>query len=324
MKNFCLILTSVVLLGCSPKVMDLKTASNLNTPEAYRSFLFHSESEDERFAARLKLETLLYFQLKQSTGIAPVITFLHEFPKGKHHREAHRLLATRRAERALSSKGVWPLIRFLHYHPRHPMGKQVRKVLEARWFEQLEKTPTITGIRRYLDYFPLGIHFRPAMERLAALELAKLGDNPSPEALSLLSIAYADTKAGARAKAALARMRHLEVLIAGEFHAVAALLLREKNLPGDLVAASLKRHMQRAVLSLDGKTLESLCSLTTHYTCPKQLSLAMKRWKGLSKARHNGLLQMVRKAAPFVPYPSLKTLTVAMNSTDLRTIWIAL
>ncbi len=315
---------SLILISCTPTAMDLTTAEKRNTPEAYRAFLFHATGDDEKFAARQKLEHLVFGRLAVSRGIAPVITFLHEFPDGRHHKEARALLATRRGRRALAATTVWPLIRFLHYHPGDPLAKKVRGVLEQRWFEALSRQPAISGLRRYLDYFPSGLHYSAAMEMLATLELKKLGDNPSPEALSLLSIAYANTRAGARAKAALARMRHLEILIAGDFPQVAALLLDTPDLPKELVRSSLNRHLGRAILALDHTTMTRICALSSHIVCPAPVLAAAARWKKLSTAARKTLAEKVSRAAPYRPFPSLKTLTVAMNSSDLRTVWIAL
>ncbi len=315
-----------LLVSCGPPKMTYKRAKTLHTPQSYRAFLYENTkgNEEERFAATRELERLLFLRVKRTHGTAPILTFLHEFPKGRHATQARELLTRRRAQKALATRKVWPLIRFLHYHPAAKESAKVRETLECRWWQTLLKTPSSKGLRAYLDYFPAGIYLKPAMELLGAQELKKLGPHPSPNALRLLAVAFSETKAGKIAQRRLKKLRNLELLITGSLSTVLKQLSTSRNLPLSLVASTLWRHQEQAIYALDLSALEKLCALPKPYACPTPLATALIRWKRLPKTQLKRLRQLANRAKPFTARPSLRTLRYALAASDLRTNWIAL
>jgi hypothetical protein len=323
------LLYSVILLlsltiSCTQNKADWTSAKNKNSVKSYRKFIFFSTNEEKVFAAKLRLEKLLFHRLLSSKGVAAVITFLHEFPKGKHHKQARLLLEKRRAIAAIKTQEVWPLIRILHYHRNSPSSKKIKTILEKRWWIKIKLNPTGEKIRRFLDFFPNSKFLKPAREILAELDYKTLGKNPDPEKVRLFAIAFSETKYGNLAKQDLNKIRNIEILITGSFKSLVKIVKNKVSLPQQFLKISLKRHFNEAVYDLDHKKLKKVCELSSLFKCDKWQESTIKRWENLKGNRLKSLKNIVQKARSWRPLPSISSLAVALESDDLRTVWIAL
>ena len=163
MKTYILPLSAALLAALSACHSAYETARDLDTAEAYRSFLRDHPQDPSAEAARSRLSELEFLEARRQHTLPAYKRFLTAFPEAPRARDAQLLIEGIRFETAAAKDTSEAWLAFLRDHSQGSHAKEARKRLEDADYRALGSEASAKDIRLFL-----GRH--PSTERRSALE----------------------------------------------------------------------------------------------------------------------------------------------------------
>ncbi|MGM0596905.1 MAG: hypothetical protein ACQES9_07685 [Myxococcota bacterium] len=320
---FILFTTAILLSNCSSSAPGWKETKSIDTAVAYRKFLTNNPDTDEAYAAKIKLQNILYNRVKNLDELAAAKFLLHQFPSPAFRKKILKDLARKRARRALKSKDVWLMKRFLMLHPEAEQRDKIKKTLEKVWYQQLKASPDLEQLKHFLSFFSDSIYRKPARELLAKLEYKKLGSKPAESKLRLFALQYQHTKYGKKAIKQLVDKANIHRVLTGSLKELKIVLQQHPDISQKFILAALNRHLEKAITDVDPTKLEIVCGFKKYNLCSKNIKNIIPLWKKYSKSKKELIRSLVQKSLEWKPTASPVALEYALNSNNLRTNRIA-
>ncbi|MDA3863852.1 MAG: hypothetical protein PF689_08300, partial [Deltaproteobacteria bacterium] len=314
---------TIFFSNCSSPAPNWKKTKSIDTAVAYRKFLTNNPDTDEAYAAKIKLQNILYNRVKNLDEIAAAKFILYQFPSPAFRKKIWNNLARKRAKRALKSKDVWLMKRFLMLHPETEQRDKIKKTLEKVWYQQLKANPNLEQLKHFLSFYSSSVYKKPARELLAKLEYQKLGGKPDESDLRLFALKYQHTKYGKKAIKQLVNKANIHRGLIGSLEDLKRVLKQHPDISQKFIRAALNRHLETAITEIDPAKLEIVCGFPKFNLCSKSIKKIIPLWKKYSPAKKRMIRNLVHKSIAWKPEASPIALEYALNSNNLRTNRIA-
>jgi len=157
-----LIGSTIICSSCSSPIADFEKAKEIDTIEAYHSFIQHHEESKFRKPAEERIVALSYEQAQKENTVVAYQNFMNKYQGSTFCKDAQQRIEDIEWQEAKNTGNRQSYVAFMQKYPQSKRIPEVKQQIEEIDWELAKKSNTINAFKEYLANYPSGKYKKTA------------------------------------------------------------------------------------------------------------------------------------------------------------------